>query len=623
MKQHLVHLVVISSLFLFSAGANAADTYAFVTQASNGSTLAFLNPLTGKQFSGRALGINALMGATYSADGSLAFVTDANGLVAYSVPGGKHLGTTAIPNGTFGVAAAIPGTANLLVSVRLFSTSAIYEVDGATFTAKPVFQLGRLQSGASALAVSPDGGTLYLSTGSALISVSTITFQQTASVLIGGIDRIAVTPDGGLLLLGITNVSPNIVAEYNPRSKAVIGSVPSDSAAYIAISPDGSSFYTTQVPNNFPIMLEQVSIATLAVLNSVAIPTGAFLFQGNPFAISPDGSKLAIFAQAVDPEIALFTLPSLTPGPITPVGNACGVAFPTAAFVSVTNCGSDTADIVDITSGTVKARYDAGPSPQHTLTNSSGSVLYVSNLYGVWALSTKTGKILTKVEFPGPYIEYLRTNGQLALSADGSKLFAQNLSGGVLEIATSNGQLIGLVPGVPPGLQISAIATSPDGKYLFVSGESELLLLNQSDGTLISTVSTLAYGTGIVLLPSNDSANLYIEANAAGFISLYKFNVASQSVTNIPSQVNGALALSPDGKTLYVAGGAVEAIDTATLVFNEIPSPVPATGIAVTPDGSKLVVTSGEPKLGVITIVNPLIGATIPIGAATGAISLR
>ena len=408
----------------------------------------------------------------------------------------------------------------------------------------------------------------------------------------------------------------------------MIGSVPAALDAYIAVSPDGSTFYTTLTPDlvNKTVMLEQVSVATLEVLNSVAILSLTVTSAGNPFAISPDGSTLAIFTQIAYPTVIFVALPSLTVGTSTPVGNACGVAYPTAARIAVTNCASDSVDVVDITTGTLVKRFDAGPSPQSTLTSPAESVIYVSNLYGVWALSTKSGNILSKVEFPGPYV-FSTSAGRLALSADGATLFAEYPTG-VLIIETSNFHPNGIVSGIPSGFNVSAIATSPDGKYLLVAGTASdfqddyrLLLLDPVSGALISDVSAPCKGTDLVA--SKDSTAVYYEGTVGGILpSIYDFNLSSQTFTTISTPVFGAMVLSPDGTTLYVAGSAIEAINSTTFAMTALPSPVAPVEIGITPDGLELIVTSTASAMGVINIANPLIGATIPIGGATGGISV-
>ena len=158
--------------------------------------------------------------------------------------------------------------------------------------------------------------------------------------------------------------------------------------------------------------------------------------------------------------------------------------------------------------------------------------------------------------------------------------------------------------------------------------DTELLLLNQSTGALISTVSTVSDGNGILLVPSKSGADLYYEGLDSGddFSSIYDFKIASQTFTSLYGSfgIQAGIVLSPDGTTLYTVGDFyVQAINTTTFAITEIPSPVPAVGIAITPDGSDLVVTSTESELGVIPVANPLLGVTIPIGGATNGISVR
>jgi hypothetical protein len=615
----------------------AADFYSFVTQTSDASTISLLNSSTGAQLAGRPLGLDTEAGAVYSANGATAFViqtldSGANTTVAgFSLSSGKIAGSVSLPVTSIVSIAASPTTNAVFAAVSNGASApgAIYEIDTSTFVATMVFQSAIAPT---AIAVSASGGTIFLATATAVLSISTNNFQLTTTTSVPGVTRIAPARDGKRLYLS-TNVAPpalSTVIALDLTTNTIVGSVPASPSAYVAVSPDGSKFYTTFPAAGLPgaLLLELVSTTTLAIGNSVLIASSTSTTNGPPLAINAAGTTLAVVSSGGSTNVTLATAPLLKLSTPVPVGNACGLAFPSASYVAVTNCGADTADVVDVTTKTVSGRLDAGPSPQATLVGSNGSVLFVSNTHGVWALAVKNGSILSKVAFP---IAAPVTSAQLALSADGQTLFA-SYGTGVLEIATATNLATGSVPGIPSGFTVSAIATSGDGNYLFVAGvaadnpqDFQLLLLDPSTGALLQTVA--AGSKGLILLPSADSSTVYFEGiNSQGNYSLSAFNVKQSKFILLPPTLAGGLAQTANGSVLFVAqtaAGAIDAINTTTLATTVITSPVPPVNVAITPDGNELVVTSTAPSLGVITISKPTGSATVAIGGATLGIDVR
>ncbi len=616
----------------FQQVATAADTYAFVAKTTNASTLSFLSAPSGKQTSALALGIDTGAGAVYSSDGTLAFVIqtqqpggEARSVKVYDLATGKLAGTATVPSGA--IEAAVPSSDSsrlyLLVSNSNLSGS-IYAVDLATFKASHVYTVTAYPE---ALAISPSGDVIYLASGNGLSLISTNTFTQIASFAIQNISRITVSPDGERLYLSQVEVSSGMIVALDVKSGTAVGTLPADAYAYVAVSADSSLFYTTVGSVSGHVTVEQVQASNLSVTRSLVLGPNQNTTAGPPLAISPGGATLAIEYGEVGPSVTLVALPSLQRESMSPVGNVCGVGFTPNNNVAVTNCGADTVEVVDVTTRKPKGQFDAGPSPQTTLPRLDGAVVYVANTYGVWALSPQTGKVLSKIEFPA-----LAVSPQLALSADGSTLFASH-SSGVAEISTATNRSTGLVSGIPSGFAVSAIATSPDGKYLFVSGAFssdpntyDMLVLNQSTGALINSV--VAPSLGLYMVVSKDSSNIYYEGIfREGIYSLYTFLVSTSVFSATQVFVDGGgMALSPDGSTLYLANiplNAIEAFDTASQTVVSLPSPEPPVDVAVTPDGSELVVTSAATSLGLINVASPIIGAVIPVGGGTSGISVH
>ncbi len=618
----------------FPRAATADDTYAFVAKTSNASTLSFLDPASGRQTSGLPLQLETVAPATYSLDGRFAFVLNFSlsapeTVNVFSLTSGKEVKRISFPNGTPIYLGPGADASKVFALVAQKGVYVLYQINVPGFDTEAVYKSSDIDQ----FVFSPDGKFVYVANSNTVSVLDASTFQMKGSVVlsgsIGGV--LTVSPDSKRLYVS-SELSFQVIALDVP-AMTLAGIVPADLEAYVAVSPDSSTLYTVANSRSTgQVIVEQVSSATLTVANTVTLGDfneKAFSCQASePLAISPDGKTLAVGYGISAPSVTFLNLPAMTAGPISPVGELCGIAFTPASTVAVTNSLADTAEIVDITKGVVSAQVDAGPSPFLTLAAPNGRAFYVSNPWGVWTLSAQTGKVLAKLVLSG----YTDAPRQMAFSANRQILFVMDAEG-VAELSTSTNALIGYVPGIPAGFNVNAIATSADGTYLFAAGAPlsnldsyELLVLNQSTGALINTA--VAPTLGLFMVVSNDSSTVYYEGIFRGAIySLSTFLVSTSAFSGTPVSVfGGGMALSPDGGTLYVANSlldAVEAFDTASQAVVSLPSPEPPVDVAVTPDGSELVVTSTRTSLGLITVASPIIGAVIPVGGATSGISVH
>ncbi len=630
MRRPFVSLAALLFALCLGASALLGDTYAFVTKLSNASTLSFLDPASGRETSGLPLQLETIQPAAYSLDDKFAFVIDfslsaPDTVNVFGLASGKQVKEISFPGTPFYVAPSADASKVFAIVNQQQSNYVLYQINVPAFDIRAVYSSSDLHQFAS----SPDGKFVYVAGYNTVTALDATTFKKKGSVVVsGGVNQITVSPDSKRLY--VSSESPAQIVALNAPALSLAGTIPADPAS-VAVSPDSATFYI--VANPIPtgqIAIEQVSSATLTVTNTVTLgPVDDQGFSSSvPLAISPDGKTLAVGYGVSAPSVTFLGLPAMTVGPISPVGNLCGLAFTPGSTVAITNCYANTAEIVDITKGVVSAQVDAGPSPTLTLAAPNGKAFYVSNPWGVWTLSAQTGKVLAKVVLSG----YNGNPVQLALSANKRTLFAMD-GGQVAEISTSINTIMGHVPGIPAGFSVTAIATSPDGKYLFAGGvadsqfDDRLLVLDQTSGALLTDFSTQDY-LPVTLVPSRDSASVLLIAEFHNTSpALYTFNVAAGTLTMDPAPVSTpVLTLSPDGTTLYFpdSGASVYAYNIATQTSTLLPSPVAYTinGIGVTPDGSELILTNNGNSIGVLNLANPVIGNLIPAGGQTSGISL-
>ena len=193
---------------------------------------------------------------------------------------------------------------------------------------------------------------------------------------------------------------------------------------------------------------------------------------------------------------------------------------------------------------------------------------------------------------------------------------------------------------------ITAIAVSPDGSTVFVSGSSGTIAYDAASGTqLWLDAYKQAYGRfQNSLAVSPDSATVYVTggSNAPGSTAPHYWTAALSAATGAqqwqatyrgPGARAGtsAIGLSPDGSAVYVTGSATQAsglneyatigYDAATghqlWLANYSTAQVNdnATGLAVSPDGSTVYVTGTS----IANSNTPADYATVAYGAASGA----
>jgi VCBS repeat-containing protein len=212
--------------------------------------------------------------------------------------------------------------------------------------------------------------------------------------------------------------------------------------------------------------------------------------------------------------------------------------------------------------------------------------------------------------------------------ADAPNVAAPGSSGNVVqEFDSATGNELGQTGGVPVGSNPAALAITPDGSTAFVA--------NNGSGTVTPVnVSTLSTQTNLCLpigscSPSDPNTQPEaIAVNAAGTFG-FVANSGENSVSEITIQ-NGtaklvgpqissnlfqfpdALAISPDGRTLWVANYSAGTVVPVALPTNRVGTPINVglnpTALAITPDGHHLLVAnSGD---GTVTDIS--VGSTTP-----------
>ncbi|HWE62398.1 MAG TPA: hypothetical protein VHB98_11860, partial [Chloroflexota bacterium] len=181
---------------------------------------------------------------------------------------------------------------------------------------------------------------------------------------------------------------------------------------------------------------------------------------------------------------------------------------------------------------------------------------------------------------------------QMALSPDNRTLYFGNLVRGDVVALDVTGRkplreiLLGSPDRVPVGLEVSA-----DNRYLYVQGGNGTDVYDAASGNEIGSIPTADR-----IAPASDGT-LYGVSFSAGHIDVHVYDETGNNGRllagfdgNTLAQKNGSIALSPDGRRLYVLWNGLRALDPRTgrqVGMVTLPLEPSYTGMALAPNGQQ------------------------------------
>ncbi len=240
---------------------------------------------------------------------------------------------------------------------------------------------------------------------------------------------------------------------------------------------------------------------------------------------------------------------------------------PDKSRVYVANSSSGTVSIIDAATNTVINSISVA-NPKHIVVHPNGSKIYVLSLSDkAVVINTVTLQIEAIIQIGG--LSSFATC--LAISPDGSKLYASSFLGGLVDVINTNTNTISYV--ITPLFGPHRIALSPDGSKLYINSNNSIVVKNTTTFVTIATIPSVGYYGELCVSPDG-SKLYYIDEHFIGVV-----NTISNSIeTMIPvSQTLNPidLSVSPDGMRIYVVydtPGPISIINTQTqVVADSIP----------------------------------------------------
>ncbi len=268
----------------------------------------------------------------------------------------------------------------------------------------------------------------------------------------------------------------------------------------------------------------------------------------------------------------------------------------------ITNGADSSVSVINTQTNTVITTIPTPyPNPGAVVVSRDGSrafITYFGNSNNnISVINAATNTIVNNIIFPNG-----GSGGDgIDISPDGSKLYyastgTEGIADTVFVINTASGSVIAGIPFSTQG-GVRGIVVSPDGSKAYVADNSDIVVINTTTNTILTTINTAGnYLYGIAITP--DGSTVY--ATAYFSEQLYILNTSTNAVSGTVSTGTESfplgVAVSPDGSKVYVSNVGLNNVavintSTNTLVATVSTGQGPF-GLSFTPDGSLLYVAN-------------------------------
>ena len=415
--------------------------------------------------------------------------------------------------------------------------------------------------------------------------------------------------------------SVGAIAQWNGGTDGHVAYVESVSSSGIVITED-DYYYGSLAPNG------GYTAKIFISRKSPAWPDNFIHFKTKP-APSPTVYVSTDTTNAVSGAVVpISTVTDKAGAPIKLGGGGGEVAITRDGTIAYVVTGIDTVTPISTATNKAGAAIQVGVDPAGIAITPDGKTVYVANAGSgtVTPISTVTNK-------PGPAIKVGDAPEQIVITPDGKTVYVVNdndTPGTVTPISTATNKA-----GAPIKLDdnsLDAIAVTPDGKTVYVAS---------TDSGTVTPISTATNTPGPAIQVGDTPWSMVITPDGN---TVYVANWGSNTVTPISTATNApgpaikvgitpdTIVITPNGKTAYVYN---ENDDNATVTpistVTNTPGPAIKIGgdnpsgdlgaIAITPDGGTVYVATSD-KVTPISAVTNKVGAAIQVGSYIDAIAI-
>jgi YVTN family beta-propeller protein len=140
----------------------------------------------------------------------------------------------------------------------------------------------------------------------------------------------------------------------------------------------------------------------------------------------------------------------------------------------------------------------------------------------------------------------------VAFTPDGRYAYATGYSSGIVSVINTARESVSAK--IRVGDDAGAVAVSPDGRYVYLIDDDGIIVIDTGTNVVASTIYVGADGNVNGLTFSPDSDYAYI-AGGGQWVNVIRTRGGTVPAAIDVKEGPSALAISPNGKTLYVATG--------------------------------------------------------------------
>lgn len=472
-------------------------------------------------------------------------------------------------------------------------------------------------SHANGLAISPDGGTAYIGSGGfAFIQVLNLGAEGGPGIVLPSKqNHLTISPDGTRLYA--TSADTNEVYVLDTATRVVVATIPVGGNPYgVAVSPDSALAY---VANNTD---GTVSVVWTGLASHKAAPT--VTAEAGPPDATTGAVLLTVDTADADGDHVTLTVGAPTIGTLVDNGDGTFTFTPsladrltggaaTLAFTATDAHGLSTVETIDIpvtaatpnsVIGTIYLGVDNGS--HELLLSADGKTAYTAAWPAgkVIVIDTATNTVITTIAVgAGPT--------GLALHPDGTTLWVANTDSKTVSVIDTETNAV-LHTLTNAGSSPHLVVFTPDGAYAYIvqranADDANVVVLNTLTRAVVTTIDTNIRHTDAAVAP--DGSVIYLSSEDREFGNKQGYVLVIDTATNtvmsavadpLIALAPGGVAVSPDGDTVYAVGNAfpegvmiIDADTNAVIDRIEMNSNGALEKIAVSPDGSRLLVTDG------------------------------
>jgi YVTN family beta-propeller protein len=308
----------------------------------------------------------------------------------------------------------------------------------------------------------------------------------------------------------------------------------------VFFTPDGKFAYVpTYVDNRIDDTISVIRISDHSVIKNIVayIAPGKIIF-------SPDGDYAYVQNSLFIPVVLVINTSddSIVKTFKNDDYHSDMLTTPDGSFLYVTNSLGNSVSVIRTSDHTITGTIPVGTRPSQLCIRPDGAYIYaLSNSdNSISVIRSSDNQVETTIPVEGGPTEFVMT-------PNGAYIYVLTESGYAIVIQTSDNTVIKKIPGVGR----SVVKVTPDGGHVYAGGRGDgICVIQTSDQTIEKTIQKVCLPSLMAMTPKGDY--LYFANGYYGDLFILRTS-DNKIVKTIPLGPINGMAVTPDGKYVYVS----------------------------------------------------------------------